>query len=342
MLDSRHGVSAQGMNMRLSIVSTLYYSAPFIDEFVKRCLVSAEKVTSDFEIVLIDDGSPDASLSLALVQAQNEPRIKVIELSRNFGHHAAILTGLAHASGELVFLVDSDLEEPPELLGSFLEAMKREDADVIFGVHDRSQGRLFHRWSGSLFWALFGMLSDVKPEANRCAISLMTRQYAHALSGLPERKVSLAGLFAWPGFKQIAVKIERNIRREKSTYTFAKRVSLFAKSIVDFSAAPLVAIFYLGMIIAGFAFATALYFLVLKIVEPDTIISGFTSIIVSIWLVGGIIIAVLGVVGIYVSRLYIEAKGRPRTIVRRIYTYPANDLLEESRSGVDERHIAVD
>lgn len=170
----------------------------------------------------------------------------------------------------------------------------------------------------------------------------MTRQYAQTLSGLPERKVSLAGLFAWPGFKQIPVKIERNIRRGKSTYTFAKRVSLFAKSIVDFSAAPLVAIFYLGMIIATFAFATALYFLVLKIVDPDTVISGFTSIIVSIWLVGGINIAVLGVVGIYVSRLYIEAKGRPRTIVRRIYTYPTNDLPENSRSNVDNTHLAVD
>ncbi len=310
--------------MRLSIVATLYNSAPFLDEFVTRCVASAEKVTSDFEFLLIDDGSPDASLANALYLAQNEPRIKIVELSRNFGHHAAMLAGLAHACGDLIFLLDSDLEEPPELLDSFLEIMRHEDADVVFGVHDRSQGSWFRRWSGRTFWKIFNMLSDVKAEPNRCAISLMTRQYAEALSALPERNVSLVGLFAWPGFKQIPVRIERRIRREKSTYTPRKRMSLFAKSIIDFSAKPLVAIFYFGLIIAALAFATAFYFIVAKIMNPDAVEAGFTAIIVSIWLVGGIIISVLGIVGIYVSQLYIEAKGRPRTIVRKIHSFNRN------------------
>jgi putative glycosyltransferase len=313
--------------MRISIVSTLYCSAEFIDELVMRCVASAERITSDFELLLVDDGSPDSSLAKALALAKIEPRIKVVELSRNFGHHAAILAGLARAEAEFIFLLDSDLEEPPELLGRFLEVMQREDADVVFGVHDRSKAKWFNRWSGDLFWSVFKMLSDIKPEANRCAISLMTRQYAQELSGLPERNVSLTGLFAWPGFKQIPVHIERTVRRKESTYTMRKRVSLFARSIVDFSAAPLVAIFYLGMIIAGFAFATALYFLIAKIAEPETVFSGFTAIIVSIWLVGGIIIAVLGVVGIYISRLYLEAKGRPRTIVRRVHSFHKDNLV---------------
>jgi putative glycosyltransferase len=118
---------------------------------------------------------------------------------------------------------------------------------------------------------------------------------------LPERRVSLNGLFAWPGFRQVPVRIERRIRREKTTYTFRKRVALFAASIVDFSATPLVLIFYLGLTIAGFAFATALYFIIEKIVYPEEVLSGFTSTIVSVWLVGGIIIAVLGIIGIYLS-----------------------------------------
>ena len=307
--------------MDLSIVSTLYYSEPFLDEFIKRCVASAEKVTLDFEFVLIDDGSPDASLRKALLYAQSEPRIKIIELSRNFGHHAAILAGLAHAKGDLIFLLDSDLEEPPELLRDFLDVMQRENADVVFGVHDRSQGTLFHRWSGSIFWMVFNLFSEVREEINRCTISVMTRQYAEIMSGFPERNVSLNGLFAWPGFKQVAVRIERSIQRQKSTYTFRKRLALFSKSIVDFSAAPLVAIFYLGLSIAGIAFMTALYFVVNKIIDPEAVVSGFTSIIVSIWLVGGVIIAVLGVVGIYVSQLFVEAKARPRTIVRKIHNF---------------------
>jgi putative glycosyltransferase len=300
-------------------------------------VASAEKVTSDFELLLIDDGSPDASLAKALFLSQNEPRIKVVELSRNFGHHVAMLTGLAHAGGDLIFLLDSDLEEPPELLGSFLENMQRKDADVVFGIHDRSQGSWFHRWSGRTFWKVFNMLSDVKAETNRCAISLMTRQYVEVLCALPERNVSLVGLFAWPGFKQVPVRIERRIRREKSTYTSRKRFSLFARSIVDFSAKPLVAIFYLGLVIAGFAFATALYFIVAKIMDPEAIEAGFTSIIVSIWLVGGIIISVLGILGIYVSRLYLEAKGRPRTIVRKIHTLSKNGAPVNRQTEGDTR-----
>jgi putative glycosyltransferase len=327
--------------MRLSIVATLYYSAPFLDEFVTRCVTSAEEITSDFEILLVDDGSPDASLANALVLARSEPRIKIIELSRNFGHHAAMLAGLDHAGGDLIFLLDSDLEEPPELLPSFLETMQREDADVVFGVHDRSQGRRFHRWSGRTFWKVFNMLSDVQAETNRCAISLMTRQYVQVLSALPERNVSLVGLFAWPGFKQVPIPIERRIRRKKSTYTSRQRISLFARSISDFSAKPLVAIFYLGLIIASFAFATALYFLVAKIMHPEEIEAGFTSIIVSIWLVGGIIISVLGIVGIYVSRLYIEAKGRPRTIVRRIHTFNRNDADANMPKTGDTKRLRV-
>jgi putative glycosyltransferase len=327
--------------MRLSIVSTLYYSEPFIDEFVKRCVASAEEIAIDFEIILVDDGSPDASLARALVLAQKEPRLKIVELSRNFGHHAAILAGLAQAGGELIFLLDSDLEEAPELLRSFIEVMQREKADVVFGVHDRSQGRLFHRWTGSVFWTVFNLLSDVKEETNRCTISVLTRQFAEVMAALPERTVSLNGLFAWPGFRQIPVPVERQIRREKSTYTFVKRVSLFTKSIVDFSAAPLVAIFYLGLCISGIAFATALYFAIIKIIDPETVLSGFTSIVVSLWLVGGIIIAVLGIVGIYVSRLYVEVKGRPRTIVREIYTFGKDGAPVTKARNFEDKHVKV-
>lgn len=320
--------------MYLSIVATLYQSAPFLDEFVARCVAAAEKITLDFEFLLVDDGSPDTSLRKAISLAKNEPRIKVIELARNFGHHAAILAGLTHATGNLIFLLDSDLEEPPEMLDYFLEVMQREDADVVFGVHDRSQGSFFQRWSGRVFWNIFGKLSDVKPTANRCAISLMTRQYAQVLSGLPERNVSLTGLLAWPGFKQLPVPVQRSIRREKSTYTLRRRMSLFAKSIVDFSARPLVVIFYLGIFIAGAAFATALYFTIVKIRDPEAVEAGFTAIIVSIWLVGGIIIAVLGVVGIYVSQVYIETKGRPRAIVRRIHTFEKKAINENDAVGI--------
>src|ERR1700730_6045309 len=126
--------------MKISVVTTLYNSAPYIEEFVKRIRAELIKLTNDYEIIAVDDGSPDDSLRSALVLMPIEPRLKVIELSRNFGHHKAIMTGLEHASGDLVFLIDVDLEEPPELLSPFFNALSEKGVDVAYGVQAPPHG----------------------------------------------------------------------------------------------------------------------------------------------------------------------------------------------------------
>ncbi len=126
--------------MKLSVVSTLYRSSAFVEEFHHRVRSAAERVTDDFEIILVDDGSPDDSLAKAVALCTRDPRLRVLELSRNFGHHRAIMTGLTEARGELVFLIDSDLEEPPEALLPFLEALERQEADVVYGVQEGRKG----------------------------------------------------------------------------------------------------------------------------------------------------------------------------------------------------------
>src|SRR5256885_14440017 len=146
--------------MKLSIVTTLYYSAPYLDEFYDRACAAAEKFTRDFEIILVNDGSPDNSLEVALSIYQKDHRVKVIDLSRNFGHHKAMMTGLAHASGELVFLIDCDLEEEPELLERFHRELIASGADVVYGVQQKRKGDLFERVSGTLFFKLFNALSS--------------------------------------------------------------------------------------------------------------------------------------------------------------------------------------
>src|SRR2546422_9176768 len=152
--------------MELSIVTTLYCSAPHVEEFSRRVCVAAEKITRDFEVILVNDGSPDRSLDVALSLALRDARVKVIDLSRNFGHHKAMMTGLAHARGELVFKIDCDLEEDPELLLDFHSAIKSSGADTVYGVQATRKGRWWERLSGLLFWKFFNILSSVQVPMN--------------------------------------------------------------------------------------------------------------------------------------------------------------------------------
>lgn len=301
--------------MSISLVSTLYKSAPFLDEFVARCLAL---MRIDDELILVDDGSPDNSLSMARQHAARDSRIVVVQLARNFGHHRAILAGLSQARGERVFLVDSDLEEAPELLTEFASVMDASSADVIFGVHDHSHGSLLRKASSRLFWRMFNWASDSATPLNICNVRLMNRRYVDALVSLPEANVFLGGMFHWVGFKQIAIQIERQSRRSKSTYSIAARLSLAARSIVSFSTAPLKAMFLLGIVMSIVSSAVAVYFFVLRMLDPE-IQLGFTSLIISIWFLSGAIIACLGVLGIYLAYVYTETKRRPRVIVKEIF-----------------------
>ena len=138
--------------MLLSIVTTLYNSAPELIEFYERTSKCAQEITQDYELILVNDGSPDNSLELALSLNQKDDRVKVIDLSRNFGHHKAIMTGLSYAQSKYVFLIDSDLEEPPEVLNKFWEEMQNsDDTDVIYGVQDKRKGKFFERLSGFIY-----------------------------------------------------------------------------------------------------------------------------------------------------------------------------------------------
>src|SRR3954468_11917273 len=145
--------SGADLHVKLSIVTTLYRSASTINEFYRRILAAAELITGDIELVLVNDGSPDNSLDLAVELHRTDARVVVVDLSRNFGHHKAMMTGLAHATGDLVLLIDSDLEEEPELLGYFHERFAKGDCDVVFGVQETRRGGLFERVTGALFFS---------------------------------------------------------------------------------------------------------------------------------------------------------------------------------------------
>ena len=167
--------------MDLSIVTTLYCSAAYVENFYARVCAAAEKITRRFEIIFVNDGSPDNSLAIALSLHHKDKRIKIVNLSRNFGHHQALMTGLEYARGELIFLVDSDLEEEPELLETFHAEFTASGADVVFGVQGKRKGNYFERVSGAVFFKVFNLLSTHPIPTNHMTARLMTRRYVAAL-----------------------------------------------------------------------------------------------------------------------------------------------------------------
>ena len=315
--------------MDLSIVTTLYCSAPYLEEFYVRLCAAAGGVATNFEIILVNDGSPDDSLQKAISLYRNDKRIKVIELSRNFGHHKAIMTGLAHACGDLVFLVDSDLEEEPELLEAFYLRLKETNADVVFGVQQKRKGELLERVGGAIFYRIFNILSTDSIPTNVITARLMSRKYVRALVEHREREMMIAGLWTITGFKQVPLPV-RKLQRSGTTYTFRRKVGQLVNAITSFSSKPLVMIFYLGCAILFLSTVAALL-LIIGRVFFGTLLLGWPSLIVSIWMLGGLTIFCLGVIGIYLSKIFIEVKQRPYTIVKDVYGHAASpgDLTPE-------------
>lgn len=301
--------------MKLSIVTTLYQSAQYLREFHKRVVQAASHLTEDFEVIFVNDGSPDDSLAVALELFQGDRRVRVIDLSRNFGHHKAMMTGLEHAVGERIFLIDCDLEEDPEWLILFDEVMAKTGAEVAFGVQEARKGGFFESFSGELFYSFFNFLADCQVPRNIVTARLMTDVYVRNLVAHREREIFLLGLWQITGFTQVPVTVKKHSKGE-TTYTFAKKLEIVVNSITSFSNRPLVFIFYLGLTISLLSGVGAMYLIIQRLFF-GVFLQGWPSLIVSIWLLGGITIFCLGIIGMYLSRTYMETKQRPYTIIRR-------------------------
>lgn len=301
----------------LSIVSTLYRSMPTIDEFVERATAAAIELAGDsYEIVLVNDGSPDASLERALELAETYPNLVIADLSRNFGHHVALLEGVRQARGSLVYLIDSDLEEDPEWLVQFHRVLLEKNADVVYGYQEARKGGLFERISGAIYWSVFRRLSGLDMPANPVTCRLMTRRYVDALLQFGEVEVSIGGIFALTGFEQIAVLVRKG-HTSRSTYSLRLKMWHFVNSVSAFSTTPLNAIFLLGLVVSSIGVAILAYLLYIGLFQ-DQSPAGWASVMASVWLIGGLLISSVGIIAIYLGKVFSEVKGRPRAIVRSI------------------------
>lgn len=304
-----------GITIKISVVTTLYNSAEYIQSFYQQTIEAINQLAVDsYELIFVDDGSPDDSLAQAIALTQRDCHVRVLELSRNFGHHRAIMAGLQKASGDYVFFVDSDLEERPALLVDFYQTLVHEQADVVYGVQESRGGSRFNEFSGNLFYRLFNVLTDTPIPRNMLNVRLMTRDYVDSLNQYDEKSIFMAGIWSSVGYKQVPKIVVRH-HRESTTYTFRKRLSLMVTGVSSFSNKPLLIVFYLGMFISLGAFGFILYLFYQYYQGVD--VPGYLSTIASTWFFGGIMLLCQGILAIYLAKVFEEVKNRPTSIVKK-------------------------
>jgi putative glycosyltransferase len=313
---------------KLSVVTSLYNSAAYLEEFYRRALAQIRQLSiDDYEFVLVNDGSPDNVLDVALTLVKQDPKVRVVELSRNFGHHKALMAGLQFARGDLVFLIDVDLEEPPEALAVFYQKMTETGADVVFGVQERRAAPWFRRVTGAAYYWLHNVLARTRLAPNQLTARLMRRPYVDALLLHQEHLFLIEVLWQITGFSQVACPINKNAHKGQSSYTLIRRIRLFINGITMSSRQPLVSIAYLGLLTTCLCI-TYIAIILIQYFFFSVTVSGWTSVIVSTWLLGGIIIFCLGIISIYLSIIFEEVKMRPYVVVKCVHE-AKNPILSE-------------
>jgi polyisoprenyl-phosphate glycosyltransferase len=304
----------------LSVVAPVYDEEELIEEFIAR--TSAAIADYEFELVLVNDGSSDGTAALLDRAAAADPRVRVVHLSRNFGHQAALTAGLEHALGDAVAMIDADLQDPPELIPDMI-AQWSQGADVVYAVREQREGETaFKLATASWFYKLFDKLAQVDLEPNSGDFRLLDRRALDALLAMNERSRFLRGMTVWVGFNQTAVSYQRDARHAGETkYTLRKMLRFSLDAITSFSHLPLQLATYAGMFSAGLAFIAIPVVIVLRVF--DSYLPGFGSITIAILLLGGIQLIALGLIGEYVGRIYDEVKHRPLYIVREERNRPS-------------------
>jgi polyisoprenyl-phosphate glycosyltransferase len=311
--------AADGRPVSLSIVVPCYNEVDGIPELIRRCVAAAQDAVGDlFEIILVDDGSTDRTWQVILEWLQQEERIVAIKLSRNFGHQLALTAGLSAVNGEIVLVVDADLQDPPELLQEMMSIMKRESADVVYGQRrSRPAENWFKKQSASAFYRLLRKTTHITIPVDTGDFRLMTRRVADLVAQMPERDRFIRGMVASVGFKQVPMLYDRRPRFAGTTkYPFSKMLGFAIDAFLGYSMvllrlSSLSALLLLFAIVAVSAYS--LYsWLYLEVVP------GWTSLMISLLVVSFFQLASLSIISEYVGRIYLSTKARPLFIIDQI------------------------
>jgi dolichol-phosphate mannosyltransferase len=332
-----------GKRVLVSMVAPVFCEEQVLPEFHRRAKAALAALGTDVEheLVLVNDGSTDGTGDLLDRLAVDDPNVRVVHLSRNFGHQAALTAGLDHARGDAVILIDADLQDPPELAAEMVRRW-REGCKVVYAVRRRRHGETaFKRMTAGLYYGLLSRLSDVRIPPNSGDFRLLDRAVVEAVTSLREEGRYLRGLTSWVGFKQCPVEYERDARYAGVTkYPLARMLRLGFDGISSFSDRPLRFSSHVGMLVTIGSLLFALWIIVNKLRDPSTAVSGWASMMVAVLFLGGVQLLAIGILGEYVGRIFRQSKARPLYVVaeRRNFT-PARPVAAdvEAAQSVAER-----
>ncbi|MFZ2446964.1 MAG: glycosyltransferase family 2 protein [Syntrophobacteraceae bacterium] len=300
----------------LSVVVPLFDEEAVIEEMHSRLAAVLNRMSVEYEILMVNDGSRDGTAELAKGICKRDSRVKLISFSRNFGHQVAISAGIERAVGEAVVVMDADLQDPPELIPEMVGKW-REGNQVVYAVRKKRQGESFFKLvTASLFYKVLSRLTPVKIPQNTGDFRLMDRRVVDHLNRMHEKTRFLRGMVSWIGFRQCQVEYTREKRHSgKTKYPLRKMLRFASDGILSFSHAPLKVASAFGFLSSGLSFAMIVYGIFIKFFFPESAIPGWASVFVAILFLGGVQLICLGIIGEYLGRVYEEIKGRPLYIV---------------------------
>jgi dolichol-phosphate mannosyltransferase len=300
----------------ISVVIPVYKAELILDELYRRLVAALETVSPEFEIILVEDCGGDRSWEQIERLAAADARVKGLQFSRNFGQHYGITAGMDHCEGDWVVVMDCDLQDQPEEIPR-LYAKAQEGYDVVLALRGARQDPLLKRATAWLFYRVFSYLADIDIDGDSGNFRIMSRQVVKNFNRMREQLRFFGGHVQWMGFPTTGIQVQHAERAEgKSTYTFAKLWKLASDTIIAYSDKPLRMAARLGMSIAAVSFGFGAYILVRSLIQSSPI-PGWSSLIVSLYFIGGLIIGILGILGVYLGKTFDESKKRPLYIVRR-------------------------
>ncbi|MDO5504058.1 MAG: glycosyltransferase family 2 protein [Actinomycetia bacterium] len=325
----------------ISYVFPIFDEEGNIDLLHERVAAAIGTIDVDAEFVFVNDGSRDRSLERLIALSQRDERVVVVDLARNVGHQMAVTAGIDHARGDAVIVMDADLQDPPEVSLEMIREWQ-DGWDVVYGQRRSRKDSTFKRGTASAFYRVLGAMSSIEIPRNTGDFRLIDRAVADQLRRYGEHSRFLRGMISEIGFRQKAVLFDRDARHSGDTgYPLRKMVRFAVDGITSFSAKPLQLISRVGFFVSGIALIGMLYAVAMRIFAPERVVEGWTFIVVAVFLVGGLQLLLMGIIGTYLGRIYDEVKGRPLYGVQQVYRAGEGGLdlptpIERRRAGPSE------
>ena len=306
---------------KISVIVPMYYEEKIVSECYNRLTSVLKNIENyEYEIIFINDGSKDKTLEMLIELSENDSNVKVISFSRNFGHQAAVTAGLKYVTGDAIVIIDSDLQDPPELIPDMLKLWE-DGNDVIYGKRQKRMGEsAFKLLTAKLFYKTLNALSETEIPKDTGDFRLVDRRVVDTINMFPEHNKFLRGLFSWVGYKQVPYEYERKERFAGSTkYPLKKMMKLAGDGILSFSTKPLKMVGVLGMVSILISFAILVYAVLSFIFKWYNLTAGWTSIMVTVTFFAGVQLLSIWIISEYLARIYDESRGRPQYIIDKMY-----------------------